>query len=263
MKLFFVFFLSVLFLPGLTQEKKDDKKEDKTPPINPDRPDLTNGPGITPIGKFVLEMGYRQTRSGGATLHEWGDGPTWRYGVNDRLELRFVSPAYAVDSFGNKGFEDTNIGFKWLLKDGGDGGGFKKPSYALQAGTSMPSGSNAFRSKQPLPIAIGIVDFDLGTCGDLGANVSAGSQLNGNGSRFTMYTASLSYNHSVGGPVTAYFESYMLIPTGAGNGSAGHFVDSGLQYLLNNDCMLDASVGTQIDRHQQSSYFDLGVSFRF
>lgn len=232
-------------------------------PINPDRPDLTNGPGITPIGKIVLEMGYRQTRTPGSTLHEWGDGPTWRYGVNDRFEFRFVSPAYATDSFGDKGWEDTNFGFKWLLRDGGDGGGFRKPSYAIQAGTTLPSGSNAFKSKQLLPSVTGIVDFDLGACGDLGANVGVGRQLNGGGTSFTMYSASLSYNHSLTNAVTGYFESYMLIPTGAGNGSASRFLDTGLTYLLNNNCMLDASVGTEIDKGRQASYVDVGMSVRF
>ncbi|HVT14291.1 MAG TPA: transporter [Fimbriimonadaceae bacterium] len=233
------------------------------PPINPDRPDLTNGVGITPIGKIVLETGYRQTGSGGVTLHEWGDGPTWRYGVSDKFEIRLVSPAYAADSFGDKGWEDAGVGFKYLLHDGGDGGGFKKPSYAIQGGTTLPSGSNAFRSKQLLPFLIGIVDFDLGAKGDLGANIGAGRQLDGNGRSFTLYSTSLSYGRSLAAALTGYFEGYMLVPTGAGNGAAGHYVDSGLEYLLTNDCMLDASVGTQVDRHRQAAYFDVGVSFRF
>src|SRR5579862_1770231 len=104
------------------------KKDDKTPPINPDRPDLTNGANITPVGKTVLEIGYRQTRTSGATLHEWGDQPTFRIGVNERFELRLTGPAYAVASGGQTGWEDSQVAFKWLLKDGGDNGGFRHPS---------------------------------------------------------------------------------------------------------------------------------------
>ncbi|HWA82477.1 MAG TPA: transporter [Fimbriimonadaceae bacterium] len=242
---------------------QNDQNSKTPPPINPDRPDLTNGTGITPVGKIVLEIGYRQTGSGGMTLHEWGDGPTWRYGVGDRFELRFVSPAYAVGSIAGKGWEDSGLGFKYLLRDGGDGGGFKKPGYAIQGGTTLPTGSDAFRSKQLLPFLIGIVDFDLGANGDLGANLGASRQLDGNGKSFTLYSASLSYGRSLTAALTGYFEGYALVPTGIGNGSASHYVDSGLEYLLTNDCMLDASVGAQVDRHRQASYFDVGVSFRF
>ena len=232
-------------------------------PINPDRPNLTNGAGITPVGRIVLELGYRQTHGYGATLQEWGDGPTWRYGVNQRLEVRLVSPAYAVDDLGDKGWEDTHIGFKYLVKDGGDGGGFRKPSYAVVMSTSVPTGSGGFRSKVMLPLFIGIAVFDFGSGGGLGANVAGQSQLGANGLPFLLYSLSLSYNHSLGGPWAAYFESYTLVPSGSGNGSAGRFVDGGVQYLLTNDCMLDASAGTRLDPHEQNAYVDAGVSFRF
>lgn len=231
------------------------------PPINPDRPDVTNGTGVTPVGRIVLELGYRQTHAGDGSLQEWGDGPTWRYGLNSRLELRLVSPTYAVDSSGGPGWEDANVGFKWLLRDGGSG--FSHPGYAVQGGLSLPAGSRFYRSRVLLPGVTGIADFDLGASGDLGVNVGAGSQIGGNGRPFTLLSASLSYNHSLGGPWAAYAETYMLAPAGTGNGAAGHFADAGFQFLLSNDCMLDASGGSEFDRHRQSAYFDLGVSVRF
>lgn len=257
MKAVFALCLVALCAVGLGQEKKDDKLA----PVNPDRPDQTNGAGITPIGKFVLEMGYRQTRTQGISLHEWGDQPTLRYGINDRFEARVVGPVRAISTAGN-GWEDSGFGFKWLLKDGGDGGGFKKPSYALQGGTNVPTGSSQFGSRKILPALTGIVDFDLGANGDLGVNVGGSTSTNGLGKEFLVWSATVSYNHSLAGPLAGFLEGYMLVPT-AHNGGTLHFADTGLQYLLSNDCMLDAFVGSRVDQHQQNSFFGAGVSFRF
>lgn len=230
--------------------------KEKIPPISPDRPDFTDGAGITPLGKWLLELGYRQTHSGGATLQEFGDQPVLRYGYRDNVEFRLTAPAYATGA-GTSGFEDSAIGIKWLIKDGGDAKGFKSPSYAIEAGTTFPSGSNAFRSRKLQPSAIGIVDWDFGQCGDLGANVGVAVQED-----FTVWSASLSYDRSFNERLAGFVESYALFP-GSPGGPSDHFADTGVQFLVNNDCMLDAFVGSQLDRHRQSAFFGAGVSFRF
>jgi hypothetical protein len=230
--------------------------KEKLPPINPDRPDFTDGPGITPLGKWLLEMGYRQTHSTGATLQEFGDQPTVRLGLRENFELRFTLPAYALAG-PDKGFEDAAVGFKLLLRDGGDGKGWKSPSFAIEAGASVPSGSRAFRSSRFEPSAVGIVDWDFGAGGELGGNIGVTAQED-----FAFWSASLSYDRSLTKRATAFLESYALFPGSAG-GPDDHFADTGVQYLLNDNCMLDAFAGCQLDRHRQTAFFGAGVSLKF
>jgi hypothetical protein len=233
---------------ALAQEKE------KLPPINPDRPDFTDGPGIVPFAKWLLETGYRQTHGAGSTLRQFGDEPMLRYGFRSNLELRLGLPDYAI-SGAHKGFEDSSFGVKWLVRDGGDGKGWKSPSFVVEAGATVPTGSRAFRANRFQPSAIGIVDWDFGAAGELGVNVGATAAED-----TTTWSASLSFDREVTNRISGFVESYAFFAEGA---PADHFADTGALYLLNNDCMLDAFVGCQLDRHRQTAFFGAGISFRF
>jgi len=238
--------------------------DDKVPPINPDRPDFTNGAGITPQGKVVVELGYRQTATKTFTLRQYGDQPVVRFALNPNLELRVGPGDYGtVRWFGgtDQGWEDSSLGAKWCFHNGKDKSGFGDPSLALEADVEIPSGGRFFRADRAIPSLTGIVDFSIADGWDLAGNLVFAWNKDDAGD-FWQTSASLSLGHDLAERVGSFLETYMTMTARHGV-PTDHFADAGLTYRLNNDCQLDASVGTQLDRHRQTGVFGFGVSVRF
>jgi len=238
--------------------------EDNTPPINPDRPSFSTGAGITPKGRLLLEVGYRQTRAQGFTLHEYGDGQTFRLGINDRFELRFGATAYAVQrspGANAEGWEDGTLGCKYVLHNGKENSGLRSPTYAVMFTSTLPTGGPAFREKLLQPRLTGIAAFGINEASELDANL-AYTDASDSGNRFSTFSVAAVYNHSLSDKSSGFIELYSLLPGGR-RGPNDDFADAGVAYRLTNEMQLDAFGGTQLDKHGQSAFFGFGASFRF
>src|SRR3954463_3132626 len=67
-------------------------------PINPDRPDFTNGPSLVDPGHLQIETGYTYTRLGEEISQTLGE-ILLRYAFNDRVEGRLGLNSYQwIDS---------------------------------------------------------------------------------------------------------------------------------------------------------------------
>jgi len=248
--------LSIVFLALAFANPAEDGK---LPPINPDRPDFTDGAGIVPPGKVLFEFGYRQTASGRMTLREYGDQPMARFALRPDLELRLTGPTYAVAD--EKGAEDTTVGAKWVFHQGKDSSGFRSPSLGLEASVEIVTGARDFRAERAIPQLTGIVDFSIADGWDLAGNLGFVWNKDSEGD-FWRTSASLSLGHDLSEKLGSFFEAYMLMENRHGV-PTDHFADTGLTYRLNNDCQLDISVGAQLDRRRQTGIFGFGASFRF
>src|SRR5712671_3396070 len=108
--------LLVLTSAGLhAQEPGSVQATGATPrPIDPDRPDVTNGTHIVDTGLLQVEMGGLFTRAN-STSHDIGTPVTFRFGATDWLELRFGGDGFldSHDVLGRQtGIGNVQIGAK-------------------------------------------------------------------------------------------------------------------------------------------------------
>src|SRR5215475_16125543 len=86
-------------------------------PIDPDRPDVTNGTHIVDTGLLQVEFGGVFSRSN-ATAQNLGTPVTFRFGATDWLELRFGGDGFlqSTDLAGRQaGMGNTQLGAKLRL----------------------------------------------------------------------------------------------------------------------------------------------------
>ena len=123
-------------------------------PLVTDRPDFTESSSTVGSGVFQLEGGitYADLR-GGTEVTTVGEILA-RWGVAEKLELRFVLPTYSFErgsASDASGFLSSGIGLKYdLLPGGGDGfiGGMEA---ALIASTTVPAGTADYASSKWQP----------------------------------------------------------------------------------------------------------------
>src|SRR5947209_17780543 len=91
-------------------------------PINPDRPDFTNGPSLVAPGHLQLETGYTYARTGSERSISLGE-VLLRYARDDRWEARLGLNSYDWIDTGVpgerriSGFEDPFVEVKVRLND--------------------------------------------------------------------------------------------------------------------------------------------------
>jgi len=106
--------LAVLALLALASPLAAEEASGTPEPINPDRPDFTNGPSLVIPHHLQLETGYTYTRTGSEKAQSLGE-ILLRYALDDRWEARLGLNSYDwIDSGvpGEKrisGFEDPCV----------------------------------------------------------------------------------------------------------------------------------------------------------
>jgi hypothetical protein len=212
-------------------------------PLEPDRPDVTNGTHIVDVGLLQLEFGGTYSRTGDG--HGIGTPVTARLGLNEWLELRVGTDGYvaATDPSGTlSGVGNLQVGAK--LRLWADPGGVPVLSILPTVNIPTASESTGLGSGQAdYTIALltgtdfltrGHVDVNYGI-GRIGAGTAAGQP------RFTQQLASFSASAEVPGPVTPYFEGFWFSQQ-APDGGAIVALDTGAIYVINPRLALDGGV---------------------
>jgi Putative MetA-pathway of phenol degradation len=223
--------------------------------IQTDRPDQTECPFITPVGYLQAENGFtyenidRDNKS--ITL------PTilWKYGINKNFELRLITEANTLKSYGNKvsGLVPTIIGFKVSVSE-------EKgiiPATGFIGHLAIPNAaSTKFKASYYAPSFRFNMQHTLSNKFTLAYNL--GAEWNGETPEPTfIYT--LTSGMSITEKLGAYIELYGFAPQ---NDKADHRADGGLTYLITNDVMVDVSAGFGITKLSPKNYFALGFSYR-
>jgi len=236
-------------------------------PIEPDRPDFTDGPGLVAPGHLQIETGYTYTRTGAERASSLGE-LLLRYGVDDRWEARLGLNSYDwIDSgvSGERrisGFEDPFVEVKVRLNDAEpEHRGRGVPAMGLLLNTTLPVGARALTADAWQPTATLAFHWDLPAEGSLETNLGYTYAADG-GRRFDQLFASASAGFSINDKVSGFLEGYVLSRESA-DGSATHYADTGLSYLLSNDVALDVRVGAGLDRPHPNWFTGLGASVRF
>jgi len=229
-------------------------------PIVTDRPSFSDGSGLIPPGRWQIEVGGTYTRVAGTNAGQLPELLV-RYPLSDRFELRLVNVDYSLFDHGQgNGWQDPGVGFKVRLSRLKHNP-YWEPQIALVGLLTAPVGSPGLHAQNVQPTVKLAVDLPIGALDDLGANVYA-SSLAPQGGRFTQYSLSLYWQHTLSSKLSAYVETYGLsaeVP--GGNGAA--FADIGFQYLLNKATQVDIRYGSGFNQGRDGYYVGAGIAYRF
>ncbi len=212
-------------------------------PLVTDRPDFSESPTTVVPGFSLVEGGSTYSRERGEHSVSIGEALV-RVGLQEHLELRITPASYILqrgDRMRMRGFEDASVGLKIQLRDSPDSSTLSDPAVAIIVATSVPTGTEVLRSRQPLPE----VKLALGWA--LSNRVSASSNLgwtrgeSGNAS-FSEWSGSASLGVAASERVGSYFE-YFTISKQLPVWQHRSYVNSGLTYLVNEALQLDARFG--------------------
>jgi hypothetical protein len=236
-------------------------------PIEPDRPDFTNGPTLVAPGHFQIETGYTYARAGSEKSSSLGE-ILLRYAFDDRWEARLGLNSYDWIDSGvpgerrSSGFEDPFVEVKIRLNDAeAEHRAHGVPAMGLLLNTTIPVGARALTADAWQPSATFALHWDLPAEWSLETNLGY-TYAADSGQRFDQLFASASAGFQLSEKVGGFLEGYILSKESA-DGSATHYADAGLSYLVSNDLALDIRIGAGIDKPHPNWFTGLGASVRF
>lgn len=242
-----VFFISALGI---------DVRSEDLPPIQLDRPDQTECPFIVPKNYIQCESGFMLERTVGSVATATFPSALWKYGVNEKFELRLITEFTRVSAGGNValGLAPITLGFKSSLFE--ESGIIPKTSFIGHVTTSN-LGSAEFHTTYIAPsfrfVMLHTLPYDISFSYNLGA------EWNGEEPGHTYI-----YTVTAGTPITGrlgmYAELYGYAPA---DRPTDHRADGGFTYLVNNDFILDLSGGFGLVNTSLEHYVALGISWRW
>ncbi|MDP4637648.1 MAG: transporter [Crocinitomicaceae bacterium] len=248
-KQFLPIFLFVFFF-------SENSNGQSLPSIQLDRPDQTECPFITPKKYIQVENGFTTERLNNQV--ETLNYPTslWKYGVNEKFELRFITEIATMKSSNKQiiGFSPLTFGFKVSLFE--EKGMIPKTSFIGHV-TSAKLGSKEFHTDYIAPAFRFTMQHTLSDHVSLAYNL--GIEWYGENAGQT-YIYTLTNGYSLTNKLGGYLEVYGFLPA---QSPADHRVDGGITYLVNKDFILDFSAGFGLVNSLLKNYFSLGVSYRF
>jgi hypothetical protein len=244
----FLLLLLVLTRPLAAQDKLD--------PIEPDRPDFTEGTGIIPAGHWQVEGGYTFSRvedERDSTLGEL----LVRVPLEESVEARFNVGSYDwIHGGGPKvqGYEDPEVGVKIRLPA-------SHPELALLFLTTVPVGGKDLTADAWQPTVKLAAGWDLSDRFSLSSNLNL-SYLAEGSERFSQVAASLSAGLSLTDRLGAFLEAYGFSQETSG-GPATEYVDSGFSYGVTNDLSVDVRAGAGLNDASPDYFVGAGGAVRW
>ena len=232
----------------------------QTEPLEPDRPDVTNGTHIVDVGLLQMEVGVQRLKSGpGAS--SFGTPITFRAGLTDWIEMRFGSDGFVsvTDPIAGTagGLGNVQLGAKIRLW--ADPGGIPVLSILPSVNLPTASASKGLGSGQSDVTLSLLTGTDFLTRGHVDVNYGFGMIGSGPGlRRFSQHLASASASAEIPGPVTPYLE-YFWISRQDPRGGIVAAMDAGAIYVITPRFALDGGAQWGLTRAAPASAF-AGVS---
>ena len=201
-------------------------------PIEPDRPDVTNGTHIVDVGLLQLEFGgiYSSVAPG---LRAFGSPFTARVGLFEWLEARVGMDGLLIQQGDAPatGFGNVNVGAK--LRLWADPGGVPVLSILPTVNIPTASAQKGLGSGSPDYTLVLLTGTDFLTRGHVDFNWGIGAMGAGNGQpHFKQQLGSVSASMSAGEHWDPYFEAFWYSTT-VPDGGAMTAIDAGAIYTLN------------------------------
>lgn len=244
-------------LPALAQEGWSGLEDT----ISADRPDFTEGTGLIPPGHVQVEGGVTLGRVEDVDITTLGELLV-RFGIGERSEARIGLGSYTriEDDFASiSGFEDPTLEIKYRFTDDAGELAPGQPAVALILGTSVPVGDKELTNDDWVPAAVFAFDWDLGRFG-VGANL--GGSYEAGDDRFVQAFGSLTAGYDWTDRLGTYLEWYGFSEEEK-DGPSTHYVDGGITFLINNDLIVDARIGTGLNDADPDWYAGVGGAIRW
>ena len=226
------------------------------------RPGQSFGPFTTGKSIFQVQTGFNinQIRYSDENLNEHGFNylMSLRYGITETIEIRYAfrinrnKISVEDEELIANGLSAMVLGMRFNILNNA---GTYKPSIGFQANVNLNVLSPEFNPDNPEPALLLLHNQKLTHWLKLTTNW--GIIWNGNNAdAIGLYTINFSFpiSNRIGG----FIENYGDIS----NRNLSTFFDTGIDYLINNDLLLDLSVGYGKNRGVVVSYIDFGVSWR-
>lgn len=239
------------------------KAQTTKPDIITDRPDQTEASALVPRGSLQIEAGfiYEKDREENVDITNYTYNTTLiKYGVNDNLELRFITEYLGERAkIGEtsvselQGFSPIALGVKLRIAEEK---GFW-PQTSMIGHINLESGSSDFETEHTS------ADFRFTfahTLSDKFAlSYNLGAEWNGVTPQSTfLYTLSLGYE--ITDRLGVFVESYSFFPE---DDDADHRLDGGLTFKFTPVLQWDISGGIGLSKNAPDSFISTGLSARF
>jgi hypothetical protein len=218
-----------------------------------DRPDFTESGVVVPRGSLQLEGGLTWDRFEDDSRSLTAPELLVRWGVGDRVELRFELPGYLDQSPGNDGWSDGAIGVKVQLGPVGDW------DVALLAMASVPVGDDELTSDEPDPMLILTAGRDLTADWSFGSQLSA-SWATEDGDRELTWEGTIVLGRSISDRTGAFFELAADLPE---SGTSAVLVHHGYTWLPAPQVQLDLHAAAGLTDAAPELLIGAGVTARF
>ena len=236
-------------------------------PIDPDRPDLTNGTATVGRGVVQIETGveWRRTSGDGSpTERRLGFPLVLRVGLLDRLEARLESEplVHLQNAESDTGFGDLKLGFKWGFFDAVEGDW--KPAIGVLPFVKLPTADAPIGSERPdfgvtLLLSFNMPqDFFL----DVNAGLTVVGQTHPNGYLAQGLGSASLQRKFLDNRLSTFVELFVSSPDERdGRGRFGG--DVGAIYWLTPDLTVDTAIETTFPATNREFAVRAGLSARF
>jgi len=257
--------------PGYTQELAQDANNFRpglfgqpaqvSQAIETDRPTFSLSPATVPRGSIQFETGYTfsfEDAHPDVKTHTFPE-TVIRLGVTDFLELRVEWPnlTFIDNGTDTHGLRDLALGFKTQVFQQH---GFR-PRLSLAGRLAIPTGDNDFSSDRLDPELRTILTYALSERVGLFGNANIAGPTS-HGKRFVQVSSSLGLSATLREKLSAFIEYFGYYPVDVAAGS-GHFLQTGVLYLLTYHIQLDARVGAGLNHGTDDVLTGAGLSWRF
>jgi hypothetical protein len=227
--------LVVLAVPCYAQQDDDY--------LNSDRPGIADSSEVVGAGRIQLETGVqRGLRKTGEDPRRMVFLPTLlRVGISESWEVRLESDIYAwlqhADGARSEGYAPASFGFKHRFLEGAG----TRPSLALVARVSPPSGSNALRTRRATGDVRLAADWELGSQWSFNPNIGWTVDED-EGRRFSARLIAMTLAYKPMRRLEIFADMAAQTPEAKG-GRTAQIYDAGAAYLLDRDTQVDVSMG--------------------
>ncbi len=251
-------FAALLMVVAAPRTALAQSAHDSLPPIDADRPDLTDGIHTVAPGWVQLESGYTYDQDRGSRAARLQSLPEalLRIGIVRDVELRIgenysIARPAGVAPPSVRGFDDTYLGTKVSVSEARG----VVPGLGFEAQLELPTGSAAFSAGRVLPGGALLLGWEGDSPWSAGVEFLA-TQTNAHAGQGT---ASLSIQYQLGRRVQWYGEVYAVQPWDDPDNPDTQYANTGVHVLLTRDFAVDARAGAGLN--QGASRFFVGAGF--
>lgn len=223
--------------------------------MSTERPGFTNGTETVALGHIQLELGYAYEKDEyqkgyPSWLHRYLDTSQIRVPLDSRVEVRVGIPVYYSfhGTYNSQvGWGDSSLSFKCRFLDGTT----RRPSLAVIAGTSLPTGSDFFSANRVLPSVDLEAEYELSPLWQLQANASVTRVYPPN---FTQYAGAINLGYNISNSASVFIETYRITPLSPYSSNSS-YVDGGVTYRITPITQIDFNAGIGIAPGVRGDHF--------